>query len=135
MNYLSTTTIGKLCGCTRVWAWKKARDGEIPFTRMNQEGKHYRYQDSPKLRAWCAAIKADRARARLPKAKAGIVGVASWHGLAMQFDLMRRQVGDTPLTKWNVDLIDAVLGKLSRIIQFAGELQFRRRELSRLKNR
>ena len=97
MTYLSTTNIGNLCGCSRVWAFSKARDGFFDkFKLAGWNGKHYRFKDSPKLRAQCAAIKADRARARLPKPKPSkvLIGIASWQALSIDFDLLKDQVGD-----------------------------------------
>jgi hypothetical protein len=73
-----------------------ARDGQIPGERIDRAGKHYRYEDSVKLRAWCAAIKKERHRARLSKPRSSrLEGVATWQGLSMQFDLLHRSVGDT----------------------------------------
>jgi hypothetical protein len=137
LNYLSTTAIGKLCGCTRIWAFNKARDGFFDeFKLAGWHGKHYRFKDCPKLRAQCRAIKADRERARRrkPKSKSGWAGVSTWRGLATQFDLMLRQVGGM-WKQWNASEIDAVLGELSEIFRFGSQLQFRKRDLLRLKNR
>lgn len=55
----------------------------------------------------------------------GAAGVSTWQGLAMQFDLLRRQVGDK-WKDWSAAEIDQVLGKMGRIITFAEELRTKR---------
>jgi len=122
---LTTTDLAKRCGWTREWAWAKARDGLFDeFKLPGWSGKHYRFEDSPELRDECAAIKAGRERARHPKLKATatMAGVSTWNGLAMQFDLMQRQIGDKWKT-WGPQEIDHVLGKLGPTLKFASRLQ------------
>jgi hypothetical protein len=133
VKYLGTADIGKLCGCTRVWAFNKARDGFFDdFKLPGWNGKHYRFKDSPKLRAQCEAVKADRERARRRRQRTEWQGVSSWRALAIQFDLMLGQLGDMA-NQWDIKTIDAVLGELSEVLQFAGQLQFRKRHLLRRK--
>ncbi|SRR6266700_1375192 len=59
---LTTTQIAKRSDYTPVAMWAKARKGEIPAERANPNGKHYRFIDSPELRAWCAERASRRVR-------------------------------------------------------------------------
>lgn len=131
ISMLTTTEIARRCGWTRVWAWAKARDGIFDeFKLPGWTGKHYRFRDCEKLRKMCAAFKADRERARRAKPSAsGMTGVSTWQGLAIQFDLMRRQVGDD-WKEWPAETLDAVLGKLRPQLEFA---QLLRRRIRRQK--
>jgi hypothetical protein len=61
---LTLTQIAERADYTRQQIWNKARKGEIPAQRANPGRKHYRFIDSPKLRAWCAERAARRARSR-----------------------------------------------------------------------
>lgn len=56
-------------------------------------------------------------------------GVATWQGLSMQFDILRRQIGDT-WKDWDAATIDGVLERMGKMLSFAGELAERKRELS-----
>jgi hypothetical protein len=129
VKYLSTAAIGKLCGCTRVWAFNKARDGFFDeFKLADWHGKHYRFKDSPKLRAQCSAIKADRERARLPrlKAKSRSAGVASFQGIEMQWRLLMGQLGDT-WKKWTDRQQEQARAAIAPVIEFDRSLSQRRR--------
>jgi hypothetical protein len=122
LDYLSTADVGKLCGCTRVWAFKKARDGFFDeFKLAGWHGKHYRFKDNPKLRARCKAIKSDRERARLPKPKSDAGGgVTTWGGIRVQFDIIRRRIGDWQ--EWDAEKIAYVRGEIAQIVAFDRQL-------------
>ena len=55
----------------------------------------------------------------------GAAGVATWQGLAMQFDLLYRQIGDK-WKSWSPQEIDLVLGKLAKIMAFISDLKLLR---------
>lgn len=59
----------------------------------------------------------------------GAAGVSTWQGLSMQFDLLRRQIGDK-WQEWDIAQIDRVLEKIQKILAFAADLQWRKRQLS-----
>jgi hypothetical protein len=123
LNYLSTTAIGKLCGCTRVWAFNKARDGVFDeFKLADWHGKHYRFKDSPKLRSYCRAIKEHRQMARAPRPQFRVHGVPTLQGLAMQFGLLRRQIGDYYWQRLSAEEIKAARALLKPIVTFDRQL-------------
>lgn len=63
-----------------------------------------------------------------PDAGSGAGGVTTWGGIRMQFDLIRRRIGAEWKT-WPLADCDSVLKDLASIMQFAGEISWRRREL------
>jgi hypothetical protein len=64
---LTTTQIAERAHCSRVWLWKLARKDLIPAERANPNGTHYRFFDSPELRAWCAKEARKPRRGPAPK--------------------------------------------------------------------
>jgi hypothetical protein len=64
---LTTTQIAERAHCSRVWIWKLARKGLIPAERANPNGTHYRFFDSPELRAWSAKLASAPRRGPAPK--------------------------------------------------------------------
>lgn len=63
-----------------------------------------------------------------PDTGAGGAGVTTWGGIRMQFDLIRRRIGNDWKT-WPLEDVDATLKDLAGVLTFVMELQFRRREL------
>ena len=131
VGYLSTTQIGELCGCSRVWAFEKARRGFFDeFKLPGWSGKHYRFSDSAKLRARCAAIKADRERERLPRPKSGAwAGVSTWTGLRFQFELLMRQIGGS-WADWDASDRTEVRDYLRPMVEFDRQLRGERNDLA-----
>jgi hypothetical protein len=62
--FLTPTDLGNLAGYTKAQMCNLARENKIPGTRVNPGGKHYRFADTPKIRAWCAGKKRERERPR-----------------------------------------------------------------------
>jgi hypothetical protein len=62
--FLTPTDLGNLAGYTKAQMCNLARENKIPGTRVNPGGKHYRFADTPKIRAWCAWKKRERERPR-----------------------------------------------------------------------
>ena len=62
--FLTPKNLGDLAGYTKAQMCNLARANEIPGTRVNLGGKHYRFADTPEIRAWCASKKAERERRR-----------------------------------------------------------------------
>ena len=69
--FLTPKDLGDLAGYTKAQMCNLARGNEIPGTRVNPGGKHYRFADTPEIRAWCASKKADRERPRTRQSTAG----------------------------------------------------------------
>jgi hypothetical protein len=69
--FLTPKDLGDLAGYTKAQMCNLARAKEIPGTRVNQGGKHYRFADTPEIRAWCASKKAERERPRIRRSTAG----------------------------------------------------------------
>jgi len=63
--------LGDLAGYTKAQMCNLARAKEIPGTRVNPGGKHYRFADTPEIRAWCASKKAERERPGIRRSAAG----------------------------------------------------------------
>jgi hypothetical protein len=64
----------------------------------------------------------------LPKAKPSprSAGIATWHALAMDFDILRRQIGDK-WKRWKPEDIDFVRQKIAPILAFNVQLLSLRR--------
>jgi hypothetical protein len=62
--FLTPKDLGDLAGYTKAQMCNLARAKEIPGTRVNPGGKHYRFADTREIRAWCASKKAERERPR-----------------------------------------------------------------------
>ena len=69
--FFTPNDLGDLAGYTKAQMCNLARAKEIPGTRVNPGGKHYRYADTPEIRAWCASKKAARERPRVRRSIAG----------------------------------------------------------------
>src|SRR4030095_4469713 len=69
--FLTPKDLGDLAGYTKAQMCNLARAKEIPGTRVNPGGKHYRFADTREIRAWCASKKAERERPRLRRSTAG----------------------------------------------------------------
>jgi hypothetical protein len=69
--FLTPKDLGDLAGYTKAQMCNLARAKEIPGTRVNPGGKHYRFADTREIRAWCASKKAERARPRIRRSTAG----------------------------------------------------------------
>jgi hypothetical protein len=55
-------------------------------------------------------------------------GVATWGGIRIEFDMLRRRIGDG-WKAWTIADCDQVLDQLRGVCAFLGEIQFRRRDL------
>src|SRR5262245_34934993 len=114
---LTTTQIAERADYTREQIWAKARKGEIPAIRANPGGKHYRYYDSPELRAWCEERAGRRARSlaqqhvdanRTFTLTTGKVLTKPWSWTKAHERLLnRKNVGGDPFAK-KQPLLDAV---------------------------
>ena len=62
--FLTPKDLGTLAGYTKAQMCNLARENKIPGTRVNPDGKHYRFAHTPKIRAWCAWKKRERERPR-----------------------------------------------------------------------
>ena len=69
--FLTPKDLGDLAGYTKAQMCNLARAKEIPGTRVNPGGKHYRFADTREIRAWCASKKAERERPRNRRSTAG----------------------------------------------------------------
>jgi hypothetical protein len=69
--FLTPKDLGDLAGYTKAQMCNLARAKEIPGTRVNPGGKHYRFADTPEIRKWCASKKAERERPRIRQSTAG----------------------------------------------------------------
>ena len=52
-NFLTTSDIGRLSGCSRAQVLNLWKAGLIPARNANAGGKQLRFIDSPELRMWC----------------------------------------------------------------------------------
>src|SRR5436305_381561 len=56
--YLTPTDLARLSRCyTRATLSAMAKRGDIRFERVNPEGQHYRYRDSPEIRQWARQLR------------------------------------------------------------------------------
>ena len=69
--FLTPKDLGDLAGYTKAQMCNLARAKEIPGTRVNPGGKHYRFADTREIREWCASKKAERERPRIRQSTAG----------------------------------------------------------------
>jgi hypothetical protein len=69
--FLTPKDLGDLAGYTKAQMCNLARANGIPGIRVNPGGKHYRFADTPEIRAWCASKKAERERPRIRRSTAG----------------------------------------------------------------
>jgi hypothetical protein len=69
--FLTPKNLGDLAGYTKAQMCNLARAKEIPGTRVNPGGKHYRFADTPEIREWCASKKRERERPRIRRSTAG----------------------------------------------------------------
>jgi hypothetical protein len=69
--FLTPKDLGDLAGYTKAQMCNLARANQIPGTRLNPRGKHYRFADTPEIRQWCASKKAERERPRMRQSTAG----------------------------------------------------------------
>jgi hypothetical protein len=69
--FLTPKDLGNLAGYTKAQMCNLARAKQIPGTRVNPGGKHYRFADTREIRAWCASKKAARKRPRIRQSTAG----------------------------------------------------------------
>ena len=69
--FLTPKDLGDLAGYTKAQMCNLARAKQIPGTRVNPGGRHYRFADTREIRAWCASKKAGRERPRLRRSTAG----------------------------------------------------------------
>ena len=70
-TFLTPKDLGNLAGYTKAQMCNLARTNKIPGKRVNLGGKHYRFADTPEIRAWCAWLKAERERPRIRRSTAG----------------------------------------------------------------
>ena len=69
--FLTPKDLGDLAGYTKAQMCNLARAKEIPGTRVNPGGRHYRFADTREIRAWCASKKAERERPHIRQSTAG----------------------------------------------------------------
>ena len=69
--FLTPKNLGDLAGYTKAQMCNLARANQIPGTRVNPGGKHYRFADTREIRTWCASRKAERERPRIRQSTAG----------------------------------------------------------------
>jgi predicted RNA-binding Zn ribbon-like protein len=148
---LSIPVIARRCGYTRQRMWQIDQEDGIPAVRITYPGsKQPRFEDSPKLLAWCEAQKAKRqrrARRYTPEeAGAWVIanrelrrrrmsnGFESWDALRPRWRQLRRQIGEAWL-EWDANLIEEALDDidalLTPIANFARTLKERLEDLRR----
>jgi hypothetical protein len=69
--FLTPKDLGDLAGYTKAQMCNLARAKEIPGTRVNPGGNHYRFADTPEIRAWCVWKKRERERPHIRRSTAG----------------------------------------------------------------
>lgn len=117
--FLSVPDLAKLAGYTRAQMCNFAAAGTIPAARINRPGgKHYRYPDTPELRAWCALIAAARRRRkRLLPTRAGR-SATSVVTQAMRLQCaLNRKLLDRPLQKSRLSEIEDLESQLAPIVE------------------
>jgi hypothetical protein len=110
--FLTPKDLGDLAGYTKAQMCNLARAKEIPGTRVNQGGKHYRFADTPEIRAWCASKKAERERPRIRQSTAG----KTWQKQREKIDrLIDILMENRPVEKEDKELALGYYGALERL--------------------
>jgi hypothetical protein len=117
--FLTPKDLGDLAGYTKAQMCNLARAKEIPGTRVNPGGKHYRFLDTREIRAWCASKKAERERPRNRRSTAG----KTWQKQREKIDrLIDILMENRPVEKEDKELALGYYGALERL---AFQLQHR----------
>ena len=117
--FLTPKDLGDLAGYTKAQMCNLARAKEIPGTRVNPGGKHYRFADTREIRAWCASKKAERERPRNRRSTAG----KTWQKQREKIDrLIDILMENRPVEKEDKELALGYYGALERL---AFQLQHR----------
>jgi hypothetical protein len=130
-NFLTTSDIARLSGCSRAHILNGWKAGLIPARNLNVSGKHLRLSDSPELRGWCEARRWNQDEwlmAAVEDTRDGII--ARDYGEELIVEELRRELrrqlsgSDDPdklIKKWEHETAEQRLDRLRRVPRIARE--------------